>query len=69
MHMGKYPDFLKNGGKYQIPADHYEKIKWLLSIPEDQANKMPTSTGEFSLKQWREVHDIFDNNKIHISGD
>ena len=66
MHMDKYPDFLKNGGKYQIPADHYEKIKWLLSIPEDQANKMPTSTGEFSLKQWREVHDIFDNNKIPL---
>ena len=66
MHMDKYPDFLKNGGKYQIPADHYEKIKWLLSIHEDQANKMPTSTGEFSLKQWREVHDIFDNNKIPL---
>ncbi len=64
MHMEKYPDFLKNGGKYQIPADHYEKIKWLLSIPEDQANKMPTETGEFSLRQWREVHDIFDNNQV-----
>lgn len=66
MHMEKYPDFLKNGGKYQIPSDHYEKIKWLLSIPEDQANKMPTETGEFSLKQWREVHDIFDNNKVPL---
>ena len=66
MHMGKYPDFLKNGGKYQIPSDHYEKIKWLLSIPEDQATKMPTSNGEFSLKQWRKVHDIFDNNKIPL---
>ena len=66
MHMEKYPDFLKNGGKYQIPSDHYEKIKWLLSIPEDQANKMPTSTGDFSLRQWREVHDIFDNNQIPL---
>ena len=63
-HMEEYPDFLKNGNKYQIPADHYQKIKWYLSISEDQANKMPTSNGEFSLKQWREVHDIFDNNKI-----
>ncbi len=23
-----------------------------------EANKMPTSTGDFSLKQWREVHEF-----------
>ena len=52
-HFEKYPDFLSQGGKYQIPEDHYEQIKRLLSISKQQANKMPTSTGEFSLKQWR----------------
>ena len=66
MHMEKYPDFLKEGQRYQIPSDHYQKIKWLLSISEDQANKMPSSNGEFSMKQWREVHDIFDNGKIPL---
>lgn len=65
-HMEMYPDYLKNGGKYQIPADHYERIKWLLSIPESQANKMPTSTHAFSLRQWREVHDLLDNNIISL---
>ena len=24
-HLEKYPDFLKNGGKYQIPKDQYDK--------------------------------------------
>ncbi len=63
-HFSNYPWFLKNGGKYQIPEDHYEQIKKLLSISERQANKMPTSTGEFSLKQWKEVHDFFDKGDI-----
>ena len=65
-HFQTYPDFLKNGGKYQIPADHYERIKWLLSIPEKDANKMPTSTGEFSLKQWKEVHDFFNSENVPL---
>ena len=65
-HFEKYPDFLKQGGKYQIPEDHYEQIKRLLSIPKEQANKIPTSTGEFSLKQWQEVHDFFDKGPIKL---
>ena len=66
MHLNAYPDFLDNGGVYQIPEDHYEKIKWLLSISEKEANKMPTSTGDFSMKQWREVHEFFKNGDIPL---
>ena len=66
MHLNAYPDFLDNGGVYQIPEDHYEKIKWLLSISEKEANKMPTSTGDFSLKQWREVHEFFKDGDIPL---
>ena len=66
MHLNAYPDFLDNGGVYQIPEDHYEKIKWLLSISEKEANKMPTSTSDFSLKQWREVHEFFKNGDIPL---
>lgn len=66
MHLNAYPDFLDNGGVYQISEDHYEKIKWLLSISEKEANKMPTSTGDFSLKQWREVHEFFKNGDIPL---
>lgn len=66
-HYSDYPWFLQNGRKYQIPSDHYEKIKYLLSISKEQADKTPTSNGEFSLKQWKEVHDFFDNEKIKLS--
>ena len=66
MHLNAYPDFLDNGGVYQIPEEHYEKIKWLLSISEKEANKMSTLTGDFSLKQWREVHEFFKNGDIPL---
>lgn len=58
MHLKDYPDSPDKGGIYQIPEDHYEKIKWLLSISEQEANKMSTSADDFSLKQWREVHNF-----------
>ena len=57
-HMQKYPDFLSEGGKYQIPKDHYDKII---------ANKLPTYDGEFSLRQWQEVHNFFAANNIEVS--
>jgi hypothetical protein len=66
-HMRSYPDYLSNGGTYQIPQDHYERIKYYLSVPESVANKMPTSTGEFSLKQWKEVHEFFASGNISFS--
>ncbi len=66
-HMRSYPDYLSNGGTYQIPQDHYERIKYYLSMPESVANKMPTSTGEFSLRQWKEVHELFASGNISIS--
>ena len=65
-HLEKYPDFLREGGKYQIPEDHYAQIRKLLSIPREQAEKMPTNTGEFSLKQWKEVHNIFEKGDIKL---
>ena len=63
-HLEKYPDFINNGGKYQIPKDQYEQIKYLLSVTKDQANKMPTSDGAFSLKQWKAVHEFFNNSEV-----
>ena len=65
-HLEKYPDFLKRGGKYQIPADYYEKIKYLLSVSEKEANKFATSNGDFSLKQWKEVHEFFAKGDIKL---
>ena len=66
-HLKKYPNFLKEGGKYQIPKDHYEKIQYLRSISENEANKLATSDGTFSLKQWRKVHEFFKGGNIDIN--
>ena len=63
-HLHQYPDFLTNGGKYQIPKDQFDKIKAYLEMPADVANKLPTSTGEFSLRQWKFVQDFFKNKNI-----
>lgn len=65
-HLTAYPDYVQNGGVYQIPADQYEKIKQLLSITEEQANKMPTQTGDFSLSLWKEVHAFFDEGTVPL---
>lgn len=65
-HLKHYPDYLDKGGIYQIPSDHYAKIKELLSISKEQAYKMPTDTGEFSLKQWKEVHVFFEKGDVSI---
>ena len=66
-HLSKYPDFLKDGGKYQIPEDHYNKIKNLLSIPSEKANMMHTETNDFSLRQWKEVQQTFGDGKLNIN--
>ena len=62
--MDHYPDYIANGHKYQIPKDHYDKIMEYLSMPEDVANKLPTSNGEFSLRQWKEVHEFFETSGV-----
>ena len=65
-HLKFYPDFLKDGGKYQIPKDHYEKIVELLKISKEQADKLPTGTGDFSKKQWEFVQAYFKENNITL---
>lgn len=66
-HLEHYPDYIANGGKYQIPKDHYDKIMEYLSMPESVANKLPTSNGEFSLRQWKEVHEFFETSGLSTS--
>lgn len=61
-HLAKYPDYLKNGEKYQIPKDHYESIKYLLSLSKDEADKLSRSGDGFSPAQWKAVHEFFENN-------
>lgn len=66
-HLRRYPEYLAEGHKYQIPKDHYDKIIAYLEMPADVANKLPSSTKDFSLRQWKEVHAFFEVNNIDPS--
>lgn len=65
-HNKKYPDFLKDGNKYQIPKDFYNNIVRLYNMDEKEAYKTLSNTSELTLKQWRRVHDFFDNSGLTI---
>ena len=59
-HLEKYPDFIKNGGKYQLPNDFYKEIQRLLSLSQEEAAK--ESAGTYRLWKW--VQTFFEENAI-----
>ncbi len=62
-HLAKYPDYLKNGEVYHIPKDHYEAIHTLYKMSEKEAYKTLSNNGNgLTVRQWRSVHEFFDNN-------
>jgi hypothetical protein len=64
-HLKKYPDYLKNGAKYQIPKDQYEIVKKLHSMSEKEAYKTLSNSGDGpTIHQWRKVNDFFKNEEI-----
>lgn len=62
-HLDKYPDYIKNGGKYQIPKDYYERLRHLLELPEAESKKL---AGE-DYKLWKYIHDFFRDKNIAFS--
>ncbi len=62
-HLEKYPDYIKNGGKYQIPKDDYERLKYLFELPEEEGKKLAGE--DYTL--WKYVRDFFQNKDISFS--
>ncbi|MDE7245368.1 MAG: hypothetical protein K2O18_15535 [Oscillospiraceae bacterium] len=60
-HMERYPDFIKQGGKYQIPKDFYDNLVKLCGMSEEEA-KCLTNNGEASYRDWLKVRDFFREN-------
>lgn len=59
-HMTDYPQFIEQGGKYQIPKDFYEMIVKLRSIPKEQAGKLTNSSPDgITYRNWRRVDELF----------
>lgn len=66
-HLQKYPDFVKNGGKYQVPGDHFDVIQKLCGMPHEDAVKFLTRSGDGpSLKDWERVQAFFQNGSVGI---
>lgn len=63
-HLEKYPDYIKNGGKYIIPKNQYDKIKTYLSMSDEYANKFLTKNGEYRLSEYQKVKRAFSDGKI-----
>ena len=64
-HLQKYPDFVKRGGKYQIPRDHFEAIQKLHAMPREEAGKALTLGGDGpSFKDWTRVHTFFEEGSV-----
>ena len=45
-HLNDYPDFLKNGGKYQIPKDFYEIVKKVSDMSDQELRSKLTNNGD-----------------------
>ncbi|QEO09493.1 hypothetical protein [Protaetiibacter larvae] len=66
-HLTKYPDFVKNGGKYQLPSDHFETIQRLHALPRAEASKLLTRSGDGpSFNDWERVQAFFEEGSVGI---
>lgn len=66
-HLERYPDYVKNGGRYQVPRDHYEAIHTLHSMPRDEAGKLLSRGGDgLSFKDWERINRFFRDGSLDI---
>lgn len=66
-HLEKYPEYIKNGGRYQIPRDHFETIRKLRSMSPEEAGILLSRSGDGpSLKDWQRVDRFFNDGPIGI---
>ncbi len=57
-HAEKYPEFIEQGGIYQIPQDMYEKYNQLRNLPEEVALKLRRE----DLRLWKYIKAFTDEN-------
>lgn len=65
-HLEKYPDFLKNGGKYEIPKEQYEKILELLGKPSSELSRSEATLVN-AIREWEKQHGISFADKVNPS--
>lgn len=65
-HLQKYPDFLENGGRYQIPRDHLDMIQKLRSMSREEAEKLSRGGDGPSFNDWQRIEKFFSEGSIGI---
>lgn len=66
-HLERYPDFVRNGGKYQIPGDHFDIIRKLHDMPRDEAGMVLSRSADGpSFKDWLRVQAFFKESSLGI---
>ncbi|WP_067706526.1 hypothetical protein [Nocardia yamanashiensis] len=64
-HLQKYPEYVRNGGKYQIPRDHFEVIQRLHALSPEEASKLLSRSGDGpSLRDWQRVQLFFQGGSV-----
>jgi len=64
-HLEKYPDYIRSGGKYQIPSDHFEVIQRLHRMSAEDAGRFLGRGGEGpSFKDWQRVQAFFETGEV-----
>lgn len=63
-HLRTYPDFVKNGGRYQLPRDQYEVIRKLYVMLPHEAGRLTRSAGGPSFADWEWIHRFFDQGAV-----
>ena len=64
--MEKYPDFIQNGGKYEIPKDQYEKIIELLNKKSSELSRSEATLVK-AIREWEKANSISFSDKVNPS--
>lgn len=66
-HLQKYPDFLNNGGKYQLPKDFYEYVKQVSDMTDQEIGRLTKGDSDglnYSKAKW--IKEFFTKEGITI---
>lgn len=66
-HLERYPDFVRDGGRYQLPADHFAAIERLHAMTPDEAGRLASGGSDgLTFRDWERVRVFFEGNDVGI---
>lgn len=65
-HLEKYPDFIKDGGKYEIPKDQYERLIELLGKPSSELSRSEATLVKV-IREWEKDTNVSFSDKVNPS--